>query len=318
MLNLDMEYKDGKVFMGIKETKCIFEEETHKYFLVDAETGETIKELISVTTLMRKHGLSPNYDGIPTETLNKKAEYGKLVHSEIENYIKNGEIGFTSELSEFIDYIHKNDLKPLFSEFIAFNDVVAGTVDLFGVYCDATGALADYKTTATLHKEALRWQLSLYKYLSGVSADMLQAFHFTDKGLKVIDIEPIPCEEIEKLIECERNGEIYKGKQLAVADDLLVKIAEAEEKIKNFELLKKEVEAQAETLKAELLETMRTQGIKSFENDALKITYIEPTTRETIDSKRLKEELPEIADKYKKISKVKDSVRITLKGEKAV
>ena len=312
MLNLDMEYKDGKVFMGIKEMKCIFKEDTHQYFLVDAETGDIIKELISVTTLMQKHGLSPNYDGIPTETMRKKAEYGKLVHSEIENYVKNGEIGFTNELSEFIDYIHKNDLKPLESEFIVHNGIVAGTIDMLGEYCGATGVLADYKTTATLNKEALRWQLSLYQYLFG-SVGLLQAFHFTDKGLKVIDVEPIPFEEIEKLIEAEISGEIYKPKQLAVAGDLLVKIAEGEEKIKNFELLKKEVEAQNEILKAELLEAMKAQGIKSFENDTLKITYIEPTTRETIDSKRLKEELPEIADKYKKISKVKDSVRITLK-----
>lgn len=316
MVSLDMTYKDGKVFMGVKETKCIFKEETHQYFLADAETGEVIKELISVTTLMQKHGLSPNYDGVPTETMQKKAEYGKLVHSEIENYVKNGEIGFTNELSEFIDYSHKNDLKAIRSEFIVFNDVVAGTVDLLGEYCGVTAVFADYKTTATLHKEALRWQLSLYEYLNGVSVDMLQAFHFTDKGLKVVDVEPIPFEEIEKLLEAERNGEIYQGRQLAVAGELLDQIAEAEEKIKNFELLKKEVEAHNETLKAKLLEAMKTQGIKSFENDALKITYIEPTTRETIDSKRLKEERPEIAEQYKKISKVKDSVRITLKGEK--
>ena len=145
----------------------------------------------------------------------------------IENYIKNGEIGFTSELSEFIDYIHKNDLKPLESEFIVFNDVVAGTVDLFGEYCGATAVLADYKTTATLHKEALRWQLSLYEYLMGVSVDIFQAFHFTDKGLKVVDVEPIPFEEILKLIECERNGVIYAGRQLVVADGLFDKIIEA-------------------------------------------------------------------------------------------
>lgn len=315
MLNLDMEYKDGKVYMEVKETKCIFKEDTHQYFLVDAETGDVIKELISVTTLMAKHGLAPNYDGVPKATLQAKAEYGKLVHSEIENYVKGGEIGFTSELSEFIDYIHKNDLTPLKSEFIVYNDVVAGTVDLLGEYGGATTARIDYKTTATLHKEALRWQLSIYDYLDSVNADLLKALHFTDKGLKDVDVEPIPFEEIEKLLEAERKGEIYGGMQLAGAGELLVKIAEAEAAIKNFELLKKEVEAQNETLKAQLLEAMKAQGVKSFENDVLKITYVEPTTRETIDSKRLKAELPEIADKYKKISKVKDSVRITLKGE---
>lgn len=315
MLDLDMEYKDGKVFMGIKETKCIFVEETHKYFLVDAETGDIIKELISVTTLMKKHGLSPNYDGVPTETMQKKAEYGKLVHSEIENYIKNGEIGFTSELSEFIDYIHKNDLKPLKSEFIVFNDVVAGTVDLLGEYCGATNIIADYKTTATLHKEALRWQLSLYEYLSGKTVDFLEAFHFTDKGLKVCDFERIPTEEIEKLLEAERNGEIYQGRQLVVADGLLDKIIEAEKKIENIELLKKEAEAERDALKEQLAEAMRTQRVDLHEDDRVRIKYTAPTTQERIDSKRLKKELPDIAKQYTQIINVKDKVTITLKGE---
>lgn len=312
MLDFEMTYKDGKVYMEIKETKCIFKEDTHQYFLVDGATGEVIKELISVTTLLRKHGLAPDYSSVPNETLKAKAEYGNLVHSEIEKYIKDGEIGFTSELQEFMDYCEGKGLKPIRSEFIVHNDIVAGTVDLAGEYGDEMLAYIDYKTTATLHKEAVRWQLSLYDYLGGNAADMLQAFHFANP-LKVVDFEPIPLDEIEKLLECERNGEIYEPKQLTVAGELLEKIAEAETKIKNFELLKKEVEAQAEVFKQQLIEAMRAQNIKSFENESLKLTYIEPTTRETIDSKKLKAEMPEIAAKYTKTSKVKDSVRITLK-----
>ena len=74
MLNLDMFYKEGKVFMEVKETKCVFKEDTHQYFLIDANTGEQIKELISVTTLMKKHGLSPNYDDVPSAILEAKAK----------------------------------------------------------------------------------------------------------------------------------------------------------------------------------------------------------------------------------------------------
>ena len=313
MLDLEMIYKDGKVYMEIKETKCIFKEDTHQYFLVDCKTGEVEKELISVTTLLKKHGLAPDYSGVPSETLKAAAEYGNLVHSEIEKYIKDGEIGFSSDLQEFIEYCEKTGLKPIKSEFIGHNDIVAGTVDLAGEYTEML-TYADYKTTATLHKEAVRWQLSLYDYLGGSAAERLQAFHFASP-LKVVDFEPIPLDEIERLLECERNGEIYKPKQLTVAGDLLAQVAEAETQIKNFELLKKEVEAKADELKKQLIEAMRAQDIKSFENESLKITYVEPTTRETIDSKKLKAEMPEIAAKYTKTSKVKDSVRITLKGE---
>lgn len=316
MLNLDMSYKDGKVYMEIKETKCIFQEDTHQYFLVDVATGEVIKELISVTTLLSKHGLSPDYSGVPSETLKAKAEYGKLVHKEIENYIKRGEIGFTQELQDFMSYCQGSKLEAEESEFIVYNDIVAGTVDLLGDY-PTMAVLGDFKTTATLHKEAVSWQLSLYSYLYnelyGHKINNLRAFHFSD-GLKVEEIDRKPDEEMEKLLEAERNGEIYEPKQLEIAESLKAQLIEAEQVIKQIDLQKKAAEENAGKLRQALLEAMREQDVKSFEDDNIKITYIAPTTRETIDSARLKKELPEVAEQYKKISNVKDSVRITLKG----
>ncbi len=321
MLNFDMNYKDGKVYMEIKETKCIFKEDTHQYYLVDAATGETIKELISVTTLLKKHGLAPDYSAVPSETLKAKAEYGKLVHKELENYIKDGNIGFTQELQDFINWKNENNFYAVDSEFMVYNDIIAGTVDLLGdqqiAVDDSINILGDFKTTAALHKETVAWQLSLYAYLYykqyGATINELKAFHFND-GLKVVDINFIPTEEIEKLLEAERNGEIYQPKQLVIAGDLMAQVVEAEETIKQFELQKKEAEEKAASLRQMLLEQMRSQNIKSFENERIKITYVEPTTRETIDSARLKKELPEIAEQYKKISNVKDSVRVTLKN----
>lgn len=42
----------------------------------------------------------------------------------------------------------------------------------------------------------------------------------------------------------------------------------------------------------------------------IKLTYVSPTTRTTIDSKKLKEEEPELAKKFTKISAVSASVRV--------
>ena len=320
MLNLDMSYKEGKVYMEIKETKCIFKEDTHQYFLVDAKTGEVVKELISVTTLLSKHGLSPDYSSVPSETLKAKAKYGKLVHKELEEYIKDGKIGFTQELQDFMAYCQTNNFYAVDSEFMVYNDIVAGTVDLLGAQQiavdDEIEILGDFKTTATLHKEAVSWQLSIYAYLYneqyGKMVNGLKAFHFGD-GLKDVDIEFKPVEEIEKLLECERNGEIYQQKQLVLAEDLKKQLILAEETIKQIDIQKKEAETNAEKIRQMLLEKMREEGIKSFEDERIKITYIAPTTRETIDTAKIKKELPEIAEQYKKISNVKDSVRITLK-----
>lgn len=42
----------------------------------------------------------------------------------------------------------------------------------------------------------------------------------------------------------------------------------------------------------------------------VKLTYVAPSTRSAIDSKKLKEEEPELAKKFTKISKISASVRV--------
>ena len=80
-----------------------------------------------------------------------------------------------------------------------------------------------------------------------------------------------------------------------------------------LDLQKKQLEAQDKEMRQQLQEAMDKYGVKKFENDILKITYVEPTTRTTIDSKKLKEELPAVAEKYTKRTLVKGSVRIEVK-----
>lgn len=283
-----------------------FREDTHEYFLDG-------KKLISVTQLMRKHGLAPSYDSVPEAVLRAKAERGTLIHKEIEDYLKNGEVGFTTELYRFIDHINENKLKPMASEQIVYNDVVAGTVDL--VFDDLT--IADIKTTATLHKEAISWQLSIYAKLwaemYGAVPSRGDAYHFNKDGvLNVVDIPLKPLAEVERLLECERNGELYT-QSLTGTDAQLAELAEVESLIKQIEEQKKAAEAQAVELRAAIMQAMEANGVTSFENNRIKLTYVAPTTRTAIDSAKLKKELPEIAEKYTKTSNVKASLRITLK-----
>lgn len=83
--------------------------------------------------------------------------------------------------------------------------------------------------------------------------------------------------------------------------------------IAELDRMKKQLEAKDKVVRQELQEAMDKYGIKKFENDILKITYVEPTTRTSIDSAKLKKELPAIAEKYTKVSQVKGSVRIEVK-----
>lgn len=85
------------------------------------------------------------------------------------------------------------------------------------------------------------------------------------------------------------------------------------QKIADLDRQKKILDEQDKVVRKELQEAMDKYGIKKFENDILKVTYVEPTVRTTIDSKKLKEELPAVAEKYTKRSMVKGSVRIEVK-----
>ena len=114
------------------------------------------------------------------------------------------------------------------------------------------------------------------------------------------DDDPNICDQ--SVIEGESDIVIFQSKAMGIMQT-----------IADLDLQKKRLEAQDKVVRQELQEAMDKYGIKKFENDILKITYVEPTTRETIDSKKLKEDLPAVAKKYTKISQVKGSVRIEVK-----
>lgn len=88
---------------------------------------------------------------------------------------------------------------------------------------------------------------------------------------------------------------------------------EAVRQITNLVVMKKQLEDQEKQLKEELTKAMEAYGVKSFENDQIKLVYVAPTTRSTIDSTKLKKDHPDLAQQYTKTSNVSASVRITVK-----
>lgn len=286
-----------------------FDEATHTYTL----NG---KELISVTQLLGKHGLSTDYSMIKSSVLNAAAKKGTLIHKEIEEYIKNGTDGFTSELDSYKAIMSAYDLTPLASEKQVHNDIVAGTIDL--IAAEAKGiVIIDIKTGAKLDKRSIAWQLSIYNYLAKEitgGATKLYAMHLVD-NYKLVEIDIIPDSEIERLFDCERNGEIYKEPkaELELPEKDLAQIMQVSNQIAELKQQLEAFETTYDGIKNSLKEKMLEYGVKSYENDYLKITYVEPYTRETLDSKRIKSELPEVYLNYKKISNINDNVNITVR-----
>ncbi len=84
-------------------------------------------------------------------------------------------------------------------------------------------------------------------------------------------------------------------------------------KIREFEKQVKEIQAKEDELREKLLIAMRENGITKIDSEGLSITYIAPTKKETFDTKRIREERPDLYLEYVKVSNVKDSIKIRLK-----
>lgn len=90
---------------------------------------------------------------------------------------------------------------------------------------------------------------------------------------------------------------------------------EVVEKLKEFKRQKKEIKKYEDDLKAALIKAMEESGVKSFENDDIKISYIEPTVRYThdVDISKLKSDGLYSCYCTEKEIPVKKSVRITVR-----
>lgn len=123
--------------------------------------------------------------------------------------------------------------------------------------------------------------------------------------------EKTTCEDIceyagysdcENILEVESELVAFESKEVALINAS-----------STIEQQKKALEEQSKTMREKLLQAMEQYGVKKFENDVLSVTYVAPTTRTSIDSVKLKKEMPEIAEKYQKVSDVKASIKIVVK-----
>ena len=146
-----------------------FLEEEHIY-LVDGVIVPSVTQILS-------NVFPHKYEGIPTEILNRKAEYGTKVHKLIEilekkkpkkpiSYLKRYYgLDTYQEISieQYIKLKEKYNIEILESEKqVAYKNKYAGTLD---IKAKVNGKLAiiDIKTTAELDIDYVSWQTSYYE-----------------------------------------------------------------------------------------------------------------------------------------------------------
>ena len=99
--------------------------------------------------------------------------------------------------------------------------------------------------------------------------------------------------------------------ELQLALDVKQTIFAIENEIKKLNELK-------DKYKKALIQEIEARGMTkcSINNELFSLAYKGPSTRETLDSKRLKADMPEIYDEYVKINNVSSSISVKLKEEK--
>ena len=291
-----------------------FDENLHKY-TVDG------KEVISVTQLLQKHRITPSYDAVDKELLRVASERGTLIHEEVEKWIESGESGFTEEAERICDYLNSTADRDsqIISEKIVANDIVAGRFDVLYTHAKKL-VLTDIKTGNTKHLFGWSWQLSLYKYLYekmyGKEIDSLQILWAKNGGMTVIHCDYVGDEKIENLLNAEREGRLISDVDLGVSEEELEDLTELMEEIKAKEDELKLMKEKVDKVNEILYGTMEKEGVKTVDRGNLKITYVAPSSRTSVDSKKLEKEEPEIYKKYVKTTTVAGSIKITLMGDK--
>lgn len=70
-----------------------------------------------------------------------------------------------------------------------------------------------------------------------------------------------------------------------------------------YDLLKQQIQE-------DMTEAMEKNNITNFEKENISITYKKPSTRRTLDNKKIQSEMPEIYNRYLKETSIKGSFQI--------
>ncbi len=295
-----------------QNTRVSFEDITHSY-LLDNEVY-----LMGVTSLMKKHSLAPNYEGIPADVLQKAAERGSKVHKDIEDYCNGKAVAMTKELKAYIGC----GINAIANEYlVSDNEIVASSIDIVADAGDSKVNLIDIKTTSALHLEPLSWQLSIYAFLfkfqnPDIEIAGLYGLHIKAGKATLVPVPKKMDDEIIDLLFCEREGLPFmpKAEELPTATkEMLTTLEEVTSQITLIKTSLKEAEELKKSIEQKVIAEMESKALKTLENGPIKVTYVAPYTREGVDTKRLQEAMPEVYDRYKKITNIGASIKVSIK-----
>lgn len=304
--------------MKLKKSKVVFDKDAHSYYLGDLQ-------LSGITSILTKYIFQDKYASVPESVLVKAAERGRRIHEDVQMYDDIGLLSDSEEARNYAKLKMENGLVTISSEYLVSDNVYFATmVDKVFRSTDNSVNLCDIKTTYTLDKEYLSWQLSINAVLfemqnPKIKVDNLFGIWLRGDIAKIVSIDRKPDDWVTDLLSCAANGDSWQNPaitSLTTHDSRLDRLAKIESIIMEAEMVKQSYLSEYEDLKLSLMAAMAAEGVQKWETDNIVCTFVEPTTSETFDSKRFKTENPDTYKQYVKLTDKKGYLKIKLKDDK--
>lgn len=294
---------------ALVKSKVVFNPENHTYIYEG-------KQLSGVTSLLSATLFKDKYSGIDEDVLKKAAAYGTSVHETIELFETMGFDDVGHELANYKKICKEHGIRAVESEYlVSDNSRIASSIDLVMENVAREVVLVDIKTTSGgIDRDYLSWQLSIYAYLfelqTGILVEELACVWLRHEESEYMTIPRRSNGDVMQLLD-----EYFSGCEVTVEkQNLPMEVKNIANAISEVEKHLKDLTAQRDILKDKILWLMKTNQCEKVEIDGkVLITYVAPTTKESLDTKKLKDEHPELYEKYVRQSEAKESLRITIK-----
>lgn len=299
--------------ISLNVPRVTFIEESHQYFI-----GK--KELKGVTGTLIKKAFPDTYKNIPESVLMKAAERGGLIHNTFETFCSIFDADLkqypnpTEELLAFHSMLVAYDLHYVASEYLVTDgENFASAID--GVFSDNEGNiyLVDYKTTATLHYDNVSLQLSIYaKWFEEQNPDLkvkeIVCMWFKNGQSKFKPLPRVSDEQIDELI----NAYLADDAEYQYKVEVPEQFSALEQEYRLVSARMDALKIKQDDLKEQMMKMMEANKQKSIKTNIGSYSYVDSTTKRTLDMKLFKEKYPNAYEKLTKVSISKPSIRIKL------
>ena len=283
--------------------KVTFIEESHQYFI-----GK--KELKGVTGTLIKKAFPDTYKNIPESVLMKAAERGGLIHNTFETFCSIFDADLkqypnpTEELLAFHSMLVAYDLHYVASEYLVTDgENFASAID--GIFADKEGNiyLVDYKTTATLHYDNVSLQLSIYaKWFEEQNPDLkvkeIVCMWFKNGQSKFQPLPRVADYQIDDLI----NAYLADDTDYQYKVEVPEQFSALEQEYRLVSARMDALKIKQDDLKEQMMKMMEANKQKSIKTNIGSYSYVDSTTKRTLDMKLFKEKYPNAYEKLTKVS----------------